>query len=148
MMEHDEDPGPDAEPKVEINDRRTSSRRPQDGEPDPGAEQPDGASTGSVEPDDLDPSALYPRNVKDILYGTLLMLTELAWERIGLRANPSTGKVEVDIAQAKMAIDTVAFIVDQLAPSAPADQRRDLSTLVANLKINFAKQAQASPGGA
>ena len=80
------------------------------------------------------------------IYAVLAMflgeLRSLAWLRMGLVANPSTGQIERDLTQAKIAIDTVAFLAQQLEPTVPAEDRLPLRALVSDLQINFVEQSK------
>ena len=69
-------------------------------------------------------------------------LRNLAWLRMGLVANPGTGKIERDLAQAKVAIDTVAFLAQQLEPSIAPQERLPLKALVSDLQVNFIEQSK------
>jgi hypothetical protein len=137
------DASPDQAPEPSVV---ASADSAQDAEPLDALDDDDGPIAGDDLDDDAEPPphALFPDSVYDVLTGALLMLSEMAWVKIGLRANPATSKVERDFDQARIAIDTVAFIVEQLAPGAPAEHVRELRTLVANLKINFARQKDAA----
>lgn len=76
----------------------------------------------------------------DLLQWTIAALAEKAWERLGLVANPVTGKITRDFADARLAIDAIAALMDLLAPRIePAGYRR-LQTLLADLRINYAAQ--------
>ena len=69
-------------------------------------------------------------------------LRSLAWLRMGLVANPGTGQIERDMAQAKIAIDTVAFLAQQLEPTVAAEERLPLRALVSDLQINYVEQSK------
>lgn len=69
-------------------------------------------------------------------------LRNLAWLRMGLVANPGTGQIERDMAQAKVAIDTVAFLASQLEGTVPPEERLPLRALVSDLQINFVEQSK------
>jgi hypothetical protein len=69
-------------------------------------------------------------------------LRNLAWLRMGLVANPGTGQIERDMAQAKVAIDTVAFLAQQIEPYVPAQERLPLRALVSDLQMNFVEQSK------
>jgi hypothetical protein len=69
-------------------------------------------------------------------------LRNLAWLRMGLVANPGSGQIERDMAQAKVAIDTVAFLASQLEAVVPAEERLPLRALVSDLQINFVEQGK------
>ena len=74
-------------------------------------------------------------------------LRNLAWLRMGLVANPGTGQIERDMDQAKIAIDTVAFLAQQLEPTVAPQERLPLRALVSDLQINFVEQNKQQRGG-
>ncbi len=65
-----------------------------------------------------------------------------AWLRMGLVANPSTGKTERDMDQAKVAIDTAAFLVSQLERVVAPEERLPLRALLSDLQMNFVEQSK------
>ncbi len=69
-------------------------------------------------------------------------LRNLAWLRMGLVANPGTGEIERDLPQAKVAIDTVAFLAGQLEPLVAPEERLPLKALVSDLQVNFVEQSK------
>jgi hypothetical protein len=69
-------------------------------------------------------------------------LRNLAWLRMGLVANPATGQVERDLSQAKIAIDTVAFLAQQLESVVAPEERLPLRALVSDLQVNFVEQTK------
>ncbi len=70
------------------------------------------------------------------------MLIPGAWQHMGLQMNPVTKKVERDLLQAKLAIDTIAFMTDQLMPHIPDEQKKAYRALVGDLRVNFVQQSQ------
>lgn len=70
------------------------------------------------------------------------MLSEVAWVKIGLIPNPVSGKIEKDLAQARVAIDAVGDLVQRLEPLVDQTERRDLQVMLSNLRINFVEQSQ------
>jgi hypothetical protein len=70
------------------------------------------------------------------------MLQEIAWMKLGLVASPSSGKVEQDLPQAKVAIDSVGDLASRLNPYAGESERREMQTLLSNLRINFVQKSQ------
>lgn len=81
-------------------------------------------------------------DVHSVLAMFLGELRNLAWLRMGLVASPMSGKIERDLAQAKVAIDTVAFLASQLEPVVPPEERLPLRALVSDLQINFVEQSK------
>ncbi|MEW6547046.1 MAG: DUF1844 domain-containing protein [Bacillota bacterium] len=84
----------------------------------------------------------------DMIQWAIAGLAEKAWERMGLVANPATGKITRDFEDARLAIDAIAALVDLLAPRIEPAGLRRLQTLLADLRINYAAQrsrAESAP---
>ena len=81
-------------------------------------------------------------DVYSVLALFLQELRSLAWLRMGLVANPSTGQIERDLDQARVAIDTVTFLAQQLEPVVSPDEKLPLKALVSDLQINFVEQSK------
>lgn len=79
-------------------------------------------------------------DVYSLVQWMILMLAESAWAWMGLHMNPATKKVEKDMAQAKVAVDSVTFLVDQVAPHVSEEQRKAYRQLVNDLRVNFVQQ--------
>ncbi|MCX8052772.1 MAG: DUF1844 domain-containing protein [Armatimonadetes bacterium] len=77
--------------------------------------------------------------VYDLLQFMVGMLAEQAWTRMGIRLAPGQKEPETDLMQAKIAIDTIVFIVDKIQPHIGEEERRALRTLVSDLQINFVR---------
>jgi len=71
------------------------------------------------------------------------VLTEKAWQTMGLRTKPGTDKIETDFDQASVAIDTAGFLAEKLQPHLPDDEKRRLEGLVADLRLNYVRLAKA-----
>jgi hypothetical protein len=67
------------------------------------------------------------------------LLSEKAWQTMGLRTKPGTDKIESDFDQARVAIDAVGFFVEKLQTRLPDDEKRRLEGLVADLKLNYVR---------
>ena len=80
----------------------------------------------------------------DLIGYCINLLASQAWQKLGLLADPQTGEAQPDLAEAKVAIDTVGDLAARLdnAPetAVPADLRRDLRTLVNDLRLNYVSQ--------
>ncbi len=80
----------------------------------------------------------------DLLGYCINLLASQAWQKLGLLADPQTGEAQPDLAEAKIAIDAVGDLASRLeaAPGGmvPADLRRDLKTLVNDLRLNYVSQ--------
>jgi hypothetical protein len=78
------------------------------------------------------------------LYCAGLFASE-ALQRMGLIADPATGKAVADLPQARVAIDFAAALIDVLdAPdsSLPETVRRDLRRTLTDLRLNFVEQSR------
>lgn len=67
------------------------------------------------------------------------LVSEKAWQTMGLRTKPGTDKIETDLDQAQVAIDTVGFLAEKLQPRLPDDEKRRLEGLLADLKLNYVR---------
>ena len=67
------------------------------------------------------------------------LLTEKAWQTMGLRTKPGTEKIEVDFDEARVAIDTTAFLAEKIQPCLPEIEKRRLEGVVADLKLNYVR---------
>lgn len=85
-----------------------------------------------------------PPDVYSLIGYCLSLLQADAWQKMGLLADPQTGEVLVDLRQAKVAIDAVGDLAAHLeaAPqeAVPDSLRRDLRTLLNDLRLNYVAQ--------
>jgi hypothetical protein len=131
----------DEESPLEFTDKRVrdtpdeAGPPPADAAPAPAADETP-AETAEDEP-------LAAMDVYALLTTTISLLSSGAWAWMGLTASPFTGKMEKDMPQAKTAIDTVAFLVDQVEPRLSETDRRDLRNMLSNLRLNYVQQMQA-----
>jgi hypothetical protein len=68
------------------------------------------------------------------------LLANKAWQAMGLVPDPATKAIERRLDEAQLAIDAAAALVDLLRPRVADRERRELETLIANLRINFVEQ--------
>ena len=92
--------------------------------------------------DDVEPEGA--PDVYSLVGYCLSLLQADAWQKMGLLADPQTGEAVVDLQQAKVAIDTVGDLAARLeaAPleAVPDSLRRDLRTLLNDLRLNYVAQ--------
>jgi len=72
------------------------------------------------------------------------MLSGKAWEYLGLIMNPETKKMNKDLKKAKIAIDTVAFLYDQIKDDLNPEDFKRLENLLANLRMNYVEKLKES----
>jgi len=109
-------------------------------EPEPVIEEPVVEEQGE---EAFDGGAARP-DVYGLLGYCLSLLSAEAWHKLGLLADPQTGQAQADLPQAKVAIDAVGDLAARLeaAPEAsvPASMRRELKTLLNDLRLNYVAQ--------
>jgi hypothetical protein len=67
------------------------------------------------------------------------LLANKAWQAMGLVPNPATKAIERQFDEAQLTIDAAAAL------GVGDRERRDLETLIANLRINFVEQKSKAP---
>jgi hypothetical protein len=72
------------------------------------------------------------------------MLSGKAWEYLGLIMNPETKEINKDIKKAKIAIDTVAFLYDQIKDDLNPEDFKRIENLLANLRMNYVEKLKES----
>lgn len=68
------------------------------------------------------------------------LLASKAWESMGLVPDPATKRIERRIEDAQLAIDAAAALADLLRGKLGDVERRELDTLLMNLRLNFVEQ--------
>src|SRR5665648_1109257 len=72
------------------------------------------------------------------------MLSGKAWEYLGLIMNPETKEINKDFKKAKIAIDTVAFLYDQIKDDLNPEDFKRIESLLANLRMNYVEKLKES----
>jgi hypothetical protein len=78
--------------------------------------------------------------IYDHLAILLDQLSGVAWQKLGLQPDMITGKIEPDLAQARVAIDVVGYIASQLESQLDEEDKKHLHSLVRDLKINYVQK--------
>lgn len=91
-------------------------------------------------PEDL-AAGLPPVDVYALLGSFIGIMGAQAWQWMGLVKDPSTGKIEKDMAQAKVAIDAVAALAAQLEGKVSPSESEQLKAMLSDLRINFVRQS-------
>jgi hypothetical protein len=81
--------------------------------------------------------------VYDHLAIILDQMATVSWQKLGLQPDMMTGRIEQDVNQARVAIDVVAFLARLLETQVDDEDKRQLQTLVRDLKINYVQQQGA-----
>jgi hypothetical protein len=69
-------------------------------------------------------------------------MSAVAWQKLGLQADPLTGRVSTDLEQARVAIDVTAGLAGFLEPELDDEDKRRIHGLVRDLKINYLQRAK------
>lgn len=83
-----------------------------------------------------------PLDVYSLCKWFITMLSGNAFVWMGLVKNPSTGKLEKDLAQAKIAIDICDFLAKHVQDKVDAEEEMRLNNLLSDLRINFVNQSK------
>lgn len=68
------------------------------------------------------------------------MLSGKAWEYLGLIMNPETKEINKDLKKAKIAVDTVGFLYDQIKDDLNPEDFKRIENLLANLRMNYVEK--------
>lgn len=104
--------------------------------------QPPGGASDAAQPTAVDVAALDTYAVLGLFINILAVQ---AWQHLGLRVKPGTDAAVRDDARARVAIDCLRFLVDQVAPTLPAAETRRLRNLVTDLQLNFVRLTGGPP---
>ncbi len=86
-------------------------------------------------------------DVYQVLRVCIGLLIQQGWVHLGLQAYPGTTDISMDLAKAKVAIDSAAAVYEHLRPGAAPEEQRDLEMVLANLRVNFARRRRAGRKG-
>ena len=86
-------------------------------------------------------AGLPPVDVYAILKSFISLLGVHAWQWLGLVKNPITGSLDKDLAQAKIAIDSISLMAGQLQGNLDESEQRELQGLLADLRMNYVQQS-------
>ena len=123
VLGHDE---PKPHEAAEEEEKPASAEGPEGEAPEPPAEEmaePQGNVTGM--------------DVYSALRISIAQLAGVAWQMMGLQPDPFTNEIRKDTAQARIAIDAAAALVEQLKPHVQGQEARDYQNILTDLRMNF-----------
>ncbi len=82
-------------------------------------------------------------NVVSVLVYMLTLLANSAWQWMGLMINPSSGKVEQDLEQTKLAIDTFEFVAGKVTPYIDPRLQKEIQSTLSDLRVNYVEKVRA-----
>lgn len=78
-----------------------------------------------------------PLNVYEVIMVMTEQMASIAWSKLGLQPDLVTGKVGMDLPQARVAIDVTAGLAGFLEPNLDEDDKRRIHNLVRDLRLNY-----------
>jgi hypothetical protein len=78
-----------------------------------------------------------PLRVKDLILVLIAELSNKAWAYMEKIAHPETGQPKKDLAQAKLAIDTIEALLEVVRAHLNEGEIRSVESTLANLRVNF-----------
>ena len=127
------EPQPEPEPEASEQSESTEPETP-DADEATAADDDTQAETGAELPDPT---------VDDVLGMCLAMLHNHAWQSLGLQVSPASGKLRKDLAEARVAIDSLEGLVEQLAKRLPPKEANELRGMLSDLRVNYVQQQSA-----
>ena len=82
-----------------------------------------------------------PASVYDLVLALTEPAIEVSWQKLGLRPDLRTGRIEADLVEAKVAIDLVAHLAGIIEPRLDQEDRRQMSNVVRDLRLNYVSRA-------
>ena len=87
-----------------------------------------------------------PIDVPAVVVQTMDFFAALAWQKLGLQPDMGTGKTEMDLKQARLAIDATAALAGVIEPELEDEaDKRNVHNIVRDLRINFVEKSGAKP---
>lgn len=86
------------------------------------------------------PAAAERVDARAVVLTCISLLASKAWEAMGLVPDPTTKKIERHLDEARLAIDATAALVDLIRDRLQDRERRELETLLTNLRLNYVEQ--------
>ncbi|HHV78845.1 MAG TPA: DUF1844 domain-containing protein [Firmicutes bacterium] len=80
--------------------------------------------------------------IVDTIRSFVAILATKAWQSMGLTINPSTGKIEKNLEDSRLAIDALAGLIELIGPRIPGEELRQYRALLQDLQLNFVNQSQ------
>jgi hypothetical protein len=68
------------------------------------------------------------------------ILSEKAWQYMGLRLKPGKQETSKNMILAKSSIDSLIFLSDQVGPRLPPEDANRLRSMISDLQLNYVKQ--------
>ncbi|NSW76978.1 MAG: DUF1844 domain-containing protein [Candidatus Atribacteria bacterium] len=81
-----------------------------------------------------------PGKIRDLGFYFLNLLSAKAWQYLGLMVHPENGKIQVDLEEARKAIDLYSVVLESIRKDLAKDELRELELHLSNLQLNFVEK--------
>jgi len=71
-------------------------------------------------------------------------VAHLSWSKLGLQHDAISGKIEVNLPEAKVAIDVAVYLAGVLESQLDDSDRRQIQAVVRDLRLNFVQKTSES----
>jgi len=131
------------EPSFEKVDKRHSAKEELEcgDEQETADEAPTQPPVDQKEPEMAQEVPLRAIDVYDTLRFMVSLLIQQAWISLGIQKAPGAEEVQQDLPQAKVAIDTLEFVIVKLALDLEPQEKSELDSMLSNLQINYVQRA-------
>lgn len=82
-----------------------------------------------------------PVDIYSLINSFIGILVPQTWQWLGLIKNPVTDKLEIDLQQARVAIDTISLLIGQLEARITPAEYRELQAVISDLRLNYVQQS-------
>ena len=91
-----------------------------------------------------DDQKIYPHQLPlaTLLTWFIGILNGKAWEYLGLMMNPETKELNQDLKKAKIAIDSIDFMLERIKHELETEDKKQLENILANLQMNYIEKAK------
>ncbi|MCX7668156.1 MAG: DUF1844 domain-containing protein [Atribacterota bacterium] len=81
-----------------------------------------------------------PGKIRDLGFYFLNLLSAKAWQYLGLMVHPENGKIQIDLDEARKAIDLYSVVLETIRKDLTRDEVRELEVHLSNLQLNFVEK--------
>lgn len=90
--------------------------------------------------EDINIEELIPKDVYSLVKHLVVVMAHNAWVYMGLQMNPLSKTVTKDAAQARLAIDCAAALIEKITPFVDEKEKEEFKILIQNLQMNYIQQ--------
>ncbi len=83
-----------------------------------------------------------PLSVYAVITVMVDQMATIGWQKLGLQPDMLTGRLEKDMAQAKVAIDLTAHLASFIEPQLDEEDKRRIHGVVRDLRINYVDKSK------